>query len=225
MQIKMFIKKLSQWKNSTSHEFDMWAHIKCKFKRPVIVEKPKRSEWLKKEKRGTNWRETKALLSEWRLLLLLCLPFFPSFLTSKSKWVLLKIPLKPSLFIIITHICLYTINTTITARNQEQYLNPRVLLQCLLSMVAAGNRRWEKQMAIQFLIAASPVPRVSQNLKASSPLFKFIAEWSGLMAQLQTLGGGARLYSLAQIFGALWPEQVANVQLCSEYVPHPPRDY
>jgi hypothetical protein len=43
-------------------------------------------------------------------------------------------------------------------------------------MVAAGNRRWEKQMAIQFLIAASPVPRVSQNLKASSPLFKFIAE-------------------------------------------------
>jgi hypothetical protein len=45
------------------------------------------------------------------------------------------------------------------------------------------------------------------------------------MAQLQTLGGGARLYSLAQIFGALWPEQVANVQLCSEYVPHPRRDY
>jgi hypothetical protein len=45
------------------------------------------------------------------------------------------------------------------------------------------------------------------------------------MAQLQTLGGGAQLYSLAQIFGALWPEQVENVQLCSEYVPHPPRDY
>jgi hypothetical protein len=54
MQIKMFIKKLSQRKNSISHEFDMWAHIKCKFKRHVIVEKPKRSEWLKKEKKGTN---------------------------------------------------------------------------------------------------------------------------------------------------------------------------
>ncbi|KAF9676836.1 hypothetical protein SADUNF_Sadunf08G0044700 [Salix dunnii] len=70
------------------------------------------------------------------------------------------------------------------------------------------------------LIAArSPVPRASQNHKASSPLYKFISELSGLKARLRALGGGARRYRTSLIFVASWLEKVANPRRDYRVVP------
>lgn len=48
-------------KTQISNYFDMWAHIKCKFKRPVIVEKPKKSEWLKKREKRDRLKRNQSL--------------------------------------------------------------------------------------------------------------------------------------------------------------------
>jgi hypothetical protein len=68
--------------------------------------KTQKERMAKKRGKGDKLKRNQSLTLRVAASSSFVLGYFHLFLTFKSEWVLLKIPLKPSLIIIITHICL-----------------------------------------------------------------------------------------------------------------------